>query len=268
MQEDEILELKTIIGSFLDVVGYTPSHSPHIFQNDGHDGAVFAPITKKAASLVEFCYFNHPCQVKLAFALYCWFFFYIDDVADKLSLEDYQRRLLLEYPQEDPVLGHFHHVLGRLYDYWDPVCANSMACAALEFLSGTILGNRPDITPMAACPSAPNWPKYLREKSRMAPGFACAVFPVLTHPNISTYIQTLPDIADYFYLANDILSFYQEVLAGETMNYVQVRSKTTRKAPKQVLVQMVQEFGDLHIGIKATLEEQPEALEAWKAFEY
>lgn len=62
--------------------------------------------------------------------------------------------------------------------------------------------------------------------------------------------------------------FYKEILAGETMNYVQVRSKTTRKDLKQVLVEMVQEVGDLHTGITATLEEKPEALAAWKAFEY
>ncbi|KAF7360077.1 putative terpene cyclase [Mycena venus] len=207
MQEDEALDLKTIIESLFDVVGYKPSSSPQSWNvDDGHDGVVFASIIKKAVSLVEFCYFNHSFHVKLVFALYCWFFFYIDDSADKLSLEDYQRRLLLRYPQEDPVLEHFHEVLGRLYDHWDPVCANSMTCAALEFLSGTILENRLDISSMTARSSAPNWPKYLREKSGMAPGFSCAVFPASTHTDISAYIQILPDIASYFYLANDILS--------------------------------------------------------------
>ncbi|KAJ6527369.1 isoprenoid synthase domain-containing protein, partial [Mycena capillaripes] len=113
-----------------------------------------------------------------------------------------------------------------------------------------------------------NWPKYLRQKSGMAPGFSCAVFPARTHTDISAYIQVLPDIASYFYLVNDILSFYKEILAGETMNYVQVRSKTTGKDLKQVFVEMVREVGDLHTGITAALEEQPEALAAWKAFEY
>jgi hypothetical protein len=62
--------------------------------------------------------------------------------------------------------------------------------------------------------------------------------------------------------------FYKEELAGETNNYVQVRSKATLKHPNQVLVEMVQEVGDLHARITATLEQQPEALVAWKTLEY
>ncbi|KAJ7918942.1 hypothetical protein B0H13DRAFT_1868925 [Mycena leptocephala] len=87
------------------------------------------------------------------------------------------------------------------------------------------------------------------------PAAVCAIFPKQTHPDISAFIQVLPDIDEFSCLANDILSFYKEELAGETTNYIHSRAKTTLKHPKRVLVEMVREVGDLH------------ALAAWKSFE-
>ncbi|KAF8149297.1 hypothetical protein K438DRAFT_1625090, partial [Mycena galopus ATCC 62051] len=151
------------------------------------------------------------------------------------------------------------------YDHWDPVCANAMVCAAFEFVSGTVLESTEEVSSMSI--RSTGWAKYLRAKAGMAPGFSCAIFPKHTHPEISAYIQVLPDIDDYMCLVNDILSFYKEELAGETMTYVQIRSKATMKHPKQVLAEMVGEVAELHSRIPATLEEQPEALAAWKALE-
>ncbi|KAF7342240.1 Terpene synthase [Mycena venus] len=286
MQNDDAIDLRTIIGSLLDLIAYTPSNNPQIVKNstealekavdkevqswnvdDGHNGALFSTISKKAVTLIQFWYSHLSFEAKLAFSLYAWFFFYIDDGAGNLSHQDYQRLLLLGCPQRDPALAHYHEVLGGLYEYWDPVCANAMACAAFEFVSGTVLENRPDVTAMDIRPSAAGWPKYLRAKSGLGPAAACAVFPKQTHPDITSYIQVLPDIDEFSCLANDILSFYKEELEGETTNYVQVRSKTTLKHPKRVLVEMVREVADLHERIEATLEKQPEALAAWRAFE-
>ncbi|KAJ6557529.1 isoprenoid synthase domain-containing protein [Mycena capillaripes] len=205
----------------------------------------------------------HACP----FSSQCRFFFYIDDGAGKSSHEDYQRRLLLGHPQEDAALEHYQEVLGNLYDYLDPVCANAMACAALEFISGTVLENKPQVSAMDVQPTAVGWPKYLRAKSGLGAAAACAIFPKKAYPDLTAYIQVLPDIDDFSCLANDILSFYKEEFAGETTSYVQVRSKATLKHPKLVLVEMVQECADLHNRISATLEKHPEALAAWETFE-
>ncbi|KAF8151137.1 isoprenoid synthase domain-containing protein [Mycena galopus ATCC 62051] len=183
------------------------------------------------------------------------------------SLEGYQRNLLLGCPQADPALRHYHEVLGKVYDHWDPVCANMMVCAAMEFVSGTILENRPETMALAVLPTAPNWPKYLRAKSGLGPGAACAIFPKKIHPDIAVYVLVLPDVDEFTCLTNDILSFYKEELAGEATNYVKARSKTTQKHPKQVLVEMVREVEDLHVRIAATLANHPEALAAWLTFE-
>ncbi|KAF7373565.1 Terpenoid synthase [Mycena sanguinolenta] len=284
-QEDARPDLRGIIGSLLNVVSYTPSNNPHVATSttdalekalvgeveswdvdDGHDGAQFASISKKAVSLIQFWYSRHSFDEKFTFALYA-FFFYIDDCVGKPGLDDYQRRLMMGLPQVDPVLTHYQRVLGKLYDHWDPISADAMVCAAMEFMNGSILENRHEIMGLTVAPTAPNWPKYLRAKSGLGSGAAFAIFPKQAHPDISAYIQVVPDIDEFTCLANDILSFYKEELAGETTNYVHFRSRTTSKPPKQVLAEMVREASNLHVRIAATLARHPEALAAWRTFE-
>ncbi|KAJ7083087.1 isoprenoid synthase domain-containing protein [Mycena belliarum] len=278
-------DLEIIIKSLLDVVSYqppdrTPNDSTEALEKDvgsiveswnadpsGENRAVFDSISKKAVSVVEFFYSQHTFETKLVFAMYAWFFFYIDDNAGKPFLEDFQRRIMLGYPQEDPPLQNLHQVLGNLYNHWDPISANSMVSAAQEFISGTALEVRKEVSEMKIQPTASSWAKYLRAKSGMAPGFSCAAFPKQTHPDLSAYIQVLPDIDDYLCLVNDILSFYKEELAGETMTYVHMRCKTTGKHAAQVLMEMVEEVGDLHGRISATLEGHSEASKAWDVLE-
>jgi hypothetical protein len=52
------------------------------------------------------------------------------------------------------------------------------------------------------------------------------------------------------------------------MTYVQIRAKTTQKHPKRVLVEMVEEMGDLHRRVQGTLAGHPDALKSWKTLEY
>ncbi|KAJ7248991.1 hypothetical protein C8J57DRAFT_1239998 [Mycena rebaudengoi] len=287
--DDEDLDLKAIVESLLDVVRDTahpvPAPADHSaldvavdFEvnswnvDDGNQGRTFKSISKKAISVVEvgirFVTFWGRSEEKFASTMYVWFFFYIDDLAAQPFLKEFQRKIMLGLPQEHGPLAQFQKALGNLYKYWDPVNANSMVCAALEFVSATILEDRKEIAQMAVQPSASNWPRYMRTKSGMAAGFSCAAFPISAHPDISAYIQALPDMDDFFCYANDILSFYKEELAGETMNYVHIRAKTTQKHPKRVLLEMIREVGDVHQRLQATLAGQPDALMAWKTFEY
>jgi hypothetical protein len=72
--DDDALDLRVIIGSMLDIVSYAPLNNPRIEKsctdaleqaigdevkswnvNDGHDGALFASIVKKAVYLIQVC---------------------------------------------------------------------------------------------------------------------------------------------------------------------------------------------------------------------
>ncbi|KAK7057919.1 terpene synthase [Favolaschia claudopus] len=286
-QQDDELDLRTIIESMLEVVAYSPSKAPAVFKNtsdalekaineevtswykgSSQDFAVLADTTKKAVSTVQYFYSRHAFEVKFVFGLYTWFFFYIDDNADWLPLEDYQRRHLFGESETEPGLRQFDKVLGRLYEHWDQLCANTMVCAAFEFVTASVLEIKKEICEMKVQPTALRWPTFLRAKSGMAPGFSCAIFPKHIHPDVAAYIQVLPDIDRFMCLVNDVLSFYKEELAGETTNYVQLSARIEQKHSHRVLVEMVQEVGELHDRIAATLQEDPTALQAWLTFEY
>ncbi|KAJ7480552.1 isoprenoid synthase domain-containing protein [Mycena latifolia] len=281
------LQLGQLIQSLLDAVSYS---SPRQMMSAGSSAdalvsamnaeirtwavddekniPVYESISKKAVSIVEFFYYNHPFEVKLAFAYYAWFFFLVDDNTSQASLEQFQRNALLGKAQPPGPLAHFQPALGALYKYWDPLCANIMVSAAMDFVTATALEGRQDVVCMDVRPTALGWPKYLRAKSGMAPGYSCAAFPLAAHPDITTYIQALPEIDECLSLLNDILSFYKEDLAGETMNYVSVRAKVSGKQPRGVIVEMVEEVTDLHRRIAGILEGNPDAAAAWAALEH
>ncbi|KAF7368575.1 Longiborneol synthase [Mycena venus] len=280
-------DIKMLVESLLHLVSYKPSCDPqltrdsiHTLENalrqeivswnadDGLDGDLFEFTTKRSAALSEFFYSRHTFEDKLVLALYTWevFFFYIDDKGSKLCLEEYQRLLLLGRQPEDRAMARFQELLAKFYDIWDPVCANLMFSGALEFVNGNILERRENVCEMDVRALASPWPKYWRTKSGGAPGFSAGIFPKENHPDITKYIQALPDIDDYVGLVNDILSFYKEQSSGETSTYVHVRARTTLKHPREVLAEMVAEVGELHARISSVLEGYPAEFEAWMAF--
>ncbi|KIK53242.1 hypothetical protein GYMLUDRAFT_77496 [Collybiopsis luxurians FD-317 M1] len=142
-----------------------------------------------------------------------------------------------------------------------------MVCAALEFISGTVMEDKEEIETMPPHPSAENWPKFLRAKTGIAPAYSYAVFPQTAHPDMSVYVQVLPDMDDFINLGNDILSFYKEDLAGDEMTYVAFRAKISGKHPLRVVSEMVDEITHSHERILAVLSDHPEALKWWLTFE-
>ncbi|THU86671.1 terpenoid synthase [Dendrothele bispora CBS 962.96] len=194
---------------------------------------------------------------------------FIDDLSRRIpsAITEFQHRILLNKPQLDPALAQFPRILSQLYWHWDHICANSMVCAALEFISGTAMEDKDEIQRMVPHPAALNWPRFLRMKTGIAPAYSYAVFPKSHHPDTSVFVQALPDMDDFINLGNDILSFYKEALDGDQMTYVAFRAKITNKHPICVVSEMVDEITQSHERIVAILSGHPEALKWWLTFE-
>ncbi|KAJ7697999.1 isoprenoid synthase domain-containing protein [Mycena rosella] len=280
--DDKDLSLPEILQSLLDAISYTSPREMMAAGGSSTDALISAmnakarewaldekdipaleSTSKKAAAVMEFFYYHLPFETKLAFGFYVWFFFYIDDFSSQESLVKYQHNVLVGAPQSPGPISHFQSVLADLYTYYDPLCANFMVCSAMEFISGCIMEGREEVLCMEINPNATAWPKYLRLKTGMAPGFSAALFPRATNPDITAYMQAFPEIDEYMVLINDIMSFYKEELAGETMNYTDVRAKVAGKHPRRVLADMAHEAGDIHRRIVKLLEGSPAALKAY-----
>jgi hypothetical protein len=144
------------------------------------------------------------------------FFFYIDDVASQGFLEGLQHSISVGGIQPSGPLAHFQSVLGDLYQHWEATCENSMVSAAMEFINGTALERRAEITQMNVCPSAKNRPKYLRAKSGMVPIFFHALHfrwqPILIsarHPGASGRQRVSISIISITLSPASRLSFWQ-----------------------------------------------------------
>ena len=214
------------------------------------------------------------------------FLIYVDDLGQKFPslLGEYQRRVLT--PNESPdgaFLQAFREHLTDMYHFWDPIPANCITLAAMDFINGCLLEEMPIIRDMKISKAAHSWPYYLRTKTGSASAYAFMLFPREINPDMSVYIQVIEDIALYTNLVNDILSyvfivpwngfivdnsfarFYKEFLAGEKNNYIYNRAHVTGKSIADALQDTVSETLAAHARITQTLQ-FTDAYLPWKRF--
>ncbi|KAF5378431.1 hypothetical protein D9757_011154 [Collybiopsis confluens] len=94
--------------------------------------------------------------------------------------------------------------------------------------------------------------------------YGLAAFP--PHLQVDSFIQALPSAMTFIVNGNDILSFYEEELAGERVNYVSLWPKSRRCDKRQSLYAMIDETVNAHEKIIRILEREPAALEAYNKF--
>ena len=95
----------------------------------------------------------------------------MDDQAERMPevLTDFQRRMMLGLPQLDPLLERLPENLSKFYEFYDPLCANSIIASTYEYLSGTVVEVRKEMMDMTVHRDAVSWPYFLREKTGIVP---------------------------------------------------------------------------------------------------
>jgi Trichodiene synthase (TRI5) len=138
------------------------------------------------------------------------FLIYVDDLGQKFPslLEEFQRLVLTANESPDGAfLQAFREHLTDMYHFWDPIPANCITLAAMDFINGCLLEEMPIIRDMKISKAAHSWPYYLRTKTGSASAYAFMLFPKEINPDMSVYIQVIEDISLYTNLVNDILSY-------------------------------------------------------------
>jgi hypothetical protein len=134
---------------------------------------------------------------------------YIDDELTRRmpeALQCFQERMHLGLPQLDPVMDHFVPCLSDMYLYFDPLCANSIICSALEMVNGSAMEVKKEVVEMPLKLAALKWPYFLRTKTGVAAAYSLMIFPKRRHPDISAYLQAVADMNFFADCTNDILS--------------------------------------------------------------
>ncbi|KAF8462081.1 isoprenoid synthase domain-containing protein [Gautieria morchelliformis] len=220
-----------------------------------------------SANMAEICYHDCSFPEKQNIALYTWYFIYVDDMAPKnpSSFIEFEHRFLSGRPQLDPVLDAFASVLLRMWDLYDPLCANSIIVAAFELISISCI--EPEIEKLPLVQGAQEFSWFVRHRSGAGPAYALMSFTKSSQIDMMEYIQAVPFMDRWICLTNDILSFHKENLAGETGTYIHTRAYIENKAPLQVLAEIAEEMRTAINTIHLTLSDSPRALHAWEVFE-
>ena len=137
------------------------------------------------------------------------FLIYVDDLGQKFPeyLTDFQKRVLTQNASPDgDFLVAFRKHLTEYYRLFDPIPANCINLAAMDFLNGCLLEQMPEIRGMKLTAASHSWPYFLRTKTGSAHAYAFMLFPKERNVDMSTYIQVIDDIAQYVNMVNDILS--------------------------------------------------------------
>ncbi|KAJ7615551.1 hypothetical protein FB45DRAFT_757952, partial [Roridomyces roridus] len=132
--------------------------------------------------------------------------------------EQFHVRLLTAEKQLHPLLDRLVLLLQQTPRYWDPFCSSAIVCSFLDFINCTVIQERAEVKIKRNRVESASWPPYVRVKNGQPDAYAFMMFTRDACPDVSVYLQAIPDICTFINFNNDVLSFYKEELAGEKHN--------------------------------------------------
>ncbi|KAM0329648.1 hypothetical protein ACHAPQ_006717 [Fusarium lateritium] len=227
--------IQHLITSFTNEIGYTP---PTTTENDALWKAMRSHADQTGISYEEgshswkcfkmgyiypvLCFPDHPFEVQTFIGIYSWLGLLLDDEASN-HLDDFQKfheRFCAGEKQPIPILQGWADLLRTSFKYWDPQVAGFIASSSLNFLNANALEARKEFGRIERTKAGHRWAWFLREKDGVGEAFAWFTFPKALCPDISLFVEAIPDLAAWHSLTNDILSFWKEEVAGEQYNYI------------------------------------------------
>lgn len=156
-------------------------------------------------------YPSHPLQIQLHIGIFTWLGFLIDDstakestAAEELAL--FQSRFITSQPQPTRLLECFAQNLRETYQYWDPETANFIVLSALAFVTANVLERRREYRQMDFASAGANWAYHFRNIEGLPEVYTYFMFPRAEYPDMSVFLQAVPDIGRFINLTNDVLS--------------------------------------------------------------
>ncbi|KAI0396508.1 terpenoid synthase [Xylariaceae sp. FL0594] len=214
-----------------------------------------------------FCYPHHPLEVRAYVGIYTWLAIIVDDNANK-DPEQWALFIFRYHTgrrQHNVVAREFAKCLRLAYRYFDPIVANFAITATLNFVNATVLEGAevPKLKPTAGGQS---WPYYLRDKNGVAEAYVWFTFPKAANPDISLFMEAVPDMSKYIVFVNDIYSFYKEEIARDKDNYMYARAAYVEgESVYEVYQEVVAESVAAHRRILEVLKDRPAYERAWRA---
>lgn len=154
-------------------------------------------------------YPSHPLQVQLHIAIFTWLGTLIDDTKDSTAayeLGQFQTRFFASQPQPTPLLKCFAQNMRKTYRFWDLVTANFIVPSSWAFLTANVLERRQDYRDMAPDPAETSWAYHFRNIEDLPEAYTYFMFPRTECPDITVFLQAVPDMDRFINLTNDVMS--------------------------------------------------------------
>ncbi|KAF5551088.1 longiborneol synthase [Fusarium napiforme] len=223
--------IQPLITSFTNEIGYSP------LRTTSNDALWKAMRTRADSTGVPYEEGSHPWLMFKAGYVYP---VVTVEYLDELSM--FHERFYADEKQPIPLLQAWADLMKLTFEYWDPVVANFIVTASLNFLNSNALETRKEFHQIERTKAGRNWAWFLREKDGVGEAYAWFTFPKALCSDISLFLEVVPDISIWIGLTNDVLSFYKEEKAGETHNYIHNRAWYEDKGPHSVFEEIVDEI--------------------------
>ncbi|KAK8044072.1 terpenoid synthase [Apiospora rasikravindrae] len=211
-------------------------------------------------------YPDHSVAVQTYIAIFTWLVVQIDDITPSIKneVEQFQQRFLRGEEQPSPILRALAAIFREAYDHWDPVLANLLVKSGLDFVTANLLDAGEEFRRMQVTEAGASFPYYFRHMSGITEAYAIFTYPSGQYPDLSQFLEAIPDIALFININNDVLSFYKEEVAGESTNYIHNRARCERKDPLTTVREVKQEVVDCVRRVNRILEGREPYWQAWK----
>ncbi|KAI8956731.1 terpenoid synthase [Daldinia sp. FL1419] len=189
------------------------------------------------------CFPGHPLDVQVYIGIYTWLAIRVDDEAGQSpeEFEAFHERFTAGIPQPTILLEGWAQIIRGAFTYWEPIVANFIVCSSLDFHNASVLEARSGFRDLVRTDGGQSFAWYMRSKTGLSDAYAYFTFPKAIYPDISCFLEAVPDLSKYISLANDVLSFYKEDQAGEKDNYIHSRAYYEGKHPQTVLGEVIEE---------------------------
>ncbi|KAI0869874.1 isoprenoid synthase domain-containing protein [Hypoxylon argillaceum] len=200
------------------------------------------------------CFPSHPLNIRVYTGIYTWLAVLVDDGAckDPNLWQNFMIRFQTGLEQVTLLAQAWADYLRLSYKYYSPIVANFIVTSSLNFTNANALEGS-ELPFMSRTTGGKNWPYYLRDKDGLSEAYVWMTFPKELYPDISSYMEAIPDMNKYISFTNDILSFYKEEKAGEEDNYMHSRASYEGKDIYTVFKEVIQENIDAHRRIQVVL---------------
>ncbi|EMD31538.1 terpene cyclase [Gelatoporia subvermispora B] len=190
-------------------------------------------------------------EAKVEIAIFTAIAITIDDpkILDNLSSEEFCYNVATgRIHADDGYLGEYVRSLARMWKHFPRMSSGYIFTSGIGFVDGCILENTSN-EPIVSS----QFIEYRRFKTGISDAFGCFPWELAQFPDENQFIQIIPDsgmltvsffrrdAAMYTNYANDIMSFYKEVLEGETGNYVQDRALVSGKTSLEALNDVIED---------------------------